>query len=79
MSNGEIWWITLHHPSGNRLSSNFVTMKALTLSSFGGSDVLEYREVNDLVLKKNDVLVEMKAIGMGFDVITNKTLIEGQW
>ncbi len=41
-------------------------MKALTLSSFGGSDVLEYREVDNPVLKRNEILVEMKAIGLNF-------------
>jgi NADPH:quinone reductase len=41
-------------------------MKALTLSSFGASDVLEYKEVNNPVLKGNEILVEMKAIGLNF-------------
>jgi NADPH2:quinone reductase len=41
-------------------------MKALTLSSFGNSEVLEYREVNDPVLQHNEILVEMKAIGLNF-------------
>lgn len=41
-------------------------MKALTLSSFGSSDVLEYREVGDPVLRGNEILVEMKAIGLNF-------------
>lgn len=41
-------------------------MKALTLSSFGSSDVLEYREVHDPVLQSSDILVEMKAIGLNF-------------
>ena len=41
-------------------------MKALTLSSFGSSDVLEYKEVNDPVLNGNEILVEMKAIGLNF-------------
>jgi NADPH2:quinone reductase len=41
-------------------------MKALTLSSFGSSDVLEYREMNDPVLQGNEILVEMKAIGLNF-------------
>jgi NADPH2:quinone reductase len=41
-------------------------MKALTLSNFGSSDVLEYREINDPILKDEEVLVEMKAIGLNF-------------
>jgi len=41
-------------------------MKALTLSSFGPSDVLEYTKVNNPVLKENEILVEMKAIGLNF-------------
>ena len=41
-------------------------MKALTLSSFGSSDVLEYQEVNDPVLQNDEILVEMKAIGLNF-------------
>jgi len=41
-------------------------MKALTLSSFGPSDVLEYIEVNNPVIKKEEILVEMKAIGLNF-------------
>lgn len=41
-------------------------MKALTLSSFGASDVLEYKEVNNPVLKSNEILVEMKSIGLNF-------------
>jgi NADPH:quinone reductase len=41
-------------------------MKALTLSSFGASDVLEYKEVNNPVLQFNGILVEMKAIGLNF-------------
>src|SRR6267154_3184448 len=41
-------------------------MKALTLSTFGNSDVLEYREINDPILKEGEVLIEMKAIGLNF-------------
>ena len=41
-------------------------MKALTLSAFGGPDVLDYREVPDPVLKHGEILVEMKAIGLNF-------------
>jgi len=44
----------------------YFKMKALTLSSFGSSDVLEYKELNDPVLKTTDVLVEMKTIGLNF-------------
>jgi NADPH:quinone reductase len=41
-------------------------MKALTVTSFGSSDVLKYQEVKDPVLQGNDILVEMKAIGLNF-------------
>ncbi len=41
-------------------------MKALTLSSFGNSDVLEYQEVNDPALQGTEILVEMKTIGLNF-------------
>jgi NADPH2:quinone reductase len=41
-------------------------MKALTFSSFGGSDVLEYREVSDPVPKAGELLVQMQAIGLNF-------------
>ncbi|MBB6499435.1 quinone oxidoreductase family protein [Pedobacter cryoconitis] len=41
-------------------------MKALTFSSFGGSEVLEYIEVPAPVLKEGEILVEMKAIGLNF-------------
>lgn len=41
-------------------------MKALTFSSFGKPDVLEYTEVNKPVLKQDEVLVQMKAIGLNY-------------
>lgn len=41
-------------------------MKALTFSSFGKPDVLEYIEVNDPVLKQDEILVQMKAIGLNY-------------
>ncbi len=41
-------------------------MKALTLSTFGSSEVLEYREINNPVLKEGEVLIEMKAVGLNF-------------
>ena len=41
-------------------------MKALTFSSFGSSDVLQYQDVSDPVLQDNEVLVEMKTIGLNF-------------
>ncbi|SHE77415.1 quinone oxidoreductase family protein [Pedobacter caeni] len=41
-------------------------MKALTLSAFGSSDVLEYKEISAPELKKGEILVEMKAIGLNF-------------
>jgi NADPH2:quinone reductase len=41
-------------------------MKALTLSKFGSSDVLEYKEISAPELKQGEILVEMKAIGLNF-------------
>ncbi|OMQ09902.1 quinone oxidoreductase [[Flexibacter] sp. ATCC 35103] len=48
-------------------------MKALTFSSFGNSDVLEYIEIPNPELKTDEILVEMKAIGLNFaDVYRRK-------
>jgi NADPH:quinone reductase len=48
-------------------------MKALTFSSFGDSDVLEYIEIPNPELQKDEILVEMKAIGLNFaDVYRRK-------
>lgn len=41
-------------------------MKALTFSSFGGPEVLEYTDVPNPVLKPNEILVKMEAIGLNF-------------
>jgi NADPH2:quinone reductase len=41
-------------------------MKALTLSEFGDSDVLEYKEISTPELKDGEILVEMKTIGLNF-------------
>lgn len=41
-------------------------MKALTFSRFGNSDVLEYKEINNPVVKSGELLIEMKAIGLNF-------------
>lgn len=48
-------------------------MKALTFSTFGNSDVLEYTEIPNPTLKKDTILVEMQAIGLNFaDVYRRK-------
>ena len=48
-------------------------MKALTFSTFGDSDVLEYIEIPGPELKNDEILVEMKAIGLNFaDVYRRK-------
>ncbi|MCD0473718.1 quinone oxidoreductase [Flavobacterium sp. EDS] len=48
-------------------------MKALTFSTFGNSDVLEYIDIPDPQLKHDEILVEMKAIGLNFaDVYRRK-------
>lgn len=41
-------------------------MKALTFSRFGSADVLEYRDVPTPVLKPDEILLDMKAIGLNF-------------
>jgi NADPH2:quinone reductase len=41
-------------------------MKALTFSSFGKPDVLEYTEVGNPVMKPDEILVQMKAIGLNY-------------
>lgn len=48
-------------------------MKALTFSSFGKPDVLEYREINNPVLKPGEILVEMKAIGLNYADIMRRS------
>ncbi|MEA9413069.1 quinone oxidoreductase [Flavobacterium sp. PL02] len=48
-------------------------MKALTFSTFGNSDVLEYIDIPNPQLKSDEILVEMKAIGLNFaDVYRRK-------
>jgi NADPH2:quinone reductase len=48
-------------------------MKALTFSTFGTSDVLEYIDIPAPVLKKEEILIEMRAIGLNFaDVYRRK-------
>jgi NADPH:quinone reductase len=41
-------------------------MKALVFNSFGGPEVLEYRDVEEPVHKPDEILVKMKAIGLNF-------------
>ena len=41
-------------------------MKALTFSSFGKPHVLKYIDVNDPVLNQDELLVQMKAIGLNY-------------
>ncbi|WP_367773766.1 quinone oxidoreductase [Flavobacterium sp. WC2421] len=48
-------------------------MKALTFSTFGTSDVLEYIDIPSPTLKEEEILVEMRAIGVNFaDVYRRK-------
>jgi NADPH:quinone reductase len=48
-------------------------LKALTFSTFGGPEVLEYTDVAEPILKPNEVLVQMKAIGLNYaDVYRRK-------
>lgn len=48
-------------------------MKALTFSSFGSSEVLEYNEISDPVLSTGDILIEMKSIGLNFADLMRRT------
>ncbi|HEY2421687.1 MAG TPA: quinone oxidoreductase [Neobacillus sp.] len=41
-------------------------MKALVFTTFGGPEVLEYREIADPVIGPDEILVRMKAIGLNF-------------
>lgn len=41
-------------------------MHALTFSAFGGSEVLEYRDIPNPSLASGEILIEMKAIGLNF-------------
>jgi NADPH:quinone reductase len=48
-------------------------LKALTFSTFGGPEVLQYIDVAEPILKPNEVLVQMKAIGLNYaDVYRRK-------
>jgi NADPH:quinone reductase len=48
-------------------------LKALTFSTFGGPEVLKYIDVAEPILKPNEVLVQMKAIGLNYaDVYRRK-------
>lgn len=48
-------------------------MKALVFENFGGPDVLDYREINDPAIGPDEMLLEMKAIGLNFaDVYRRK-------
>ena len=41
-------------------------MKALIFETFGGPEVLQYKEIDNPVMKENELLVRMKAIGLNF-------------
>jgi NADPH:quinone reductase len=48
-------------------------LKALTFSTFGGPEVLQYIDVAEPILQPNEVLVQMKAIGLNYaDVYRRK-------
>lgn len=48
-------------------------MKALTFAVPGSPEVLEYKEVNDPVLKPGEILVEMKTIGLNYADIMRRS------
>lgn len=41
-------------------------MKALTFSTFGPSDVLAYIDIPTPIIKKGELIVEIKAIGLKY-------------
>ncbi|MBU8878111.1 quinone oxidoreductase [Bacillus sp. FJAT-29790] len=41
-------------------------MKALIIESFGGPEVLQYKEIADPIINENEILVKMQAIGLNF-------------
>jgi NADPH:quinone reductase len=48
-------------------------LKALTFSTFGGPEVLQYIDVAEPILKPDEILVQMKAIGLNYaDVYRRK-------
>jgi len=48
-------------------------MKALTFTNFGGTEVLEYRDMAVPVLKPNEILVSTRAIGLNYaDIMRRK-------
>lgn len=48
-------------------------MKALTFSTFGSSEVLKYIDIPNPTVKSDEILVEMRAIGLNFaDVYRRK-------
>lgn len=60
-----------HHVTSQKILG--VKMKALTFSKFGEPDVLDYTDVPVPKLKENEVLVQMKAIGLNYaDVYRRK-------
>ena len=48
-------------------------MKALTFTRFGNSDVLEYSDIDNPLLKPGEILVEMKAIGLNYADIMRRS------
>src|SRR4030095_9857328 len=48
-------------------------MKALTFSKPGSSDVLDYSDKDNPVLKPDEILVEMKAIGLNYADIMRRS------
>ena len=48
-------------------------MKALTFSTYGNSDVLEYSDVPNPLLKDGDILVQMKAVGLNYADIMRRS------
>lgn len=41
-------------------------MKALIFEEFGGPEVLQYKEISDPIIKEDELLIRMKAIGLNF-------------
>jgi NADPH:quinone reductase len=62
----KILTISMKNKNAFKENDEYYKMKALTFSTFGNADVLNYIDVPNPQLQANEVLVQMKAIGLNF-------------